>query len=603
MHTLCLLYSTVSSPVRTLRLGSVLRFGAALFLLAPWMRLSAADASPAAATPIRHVIVVVGENHTFDNIFGGYQPRAGQTIWNLLSKGIINPDGTPGPKASLALQRKADGTGQYRVKPPKTGAYDALNQPNTTYAFGLPQNVPDPRFPETLPNAPFQLSKFLPYEGNFSGDPVHRFFQMWQQYDGGDLDLFPWVAETVGIGPQNGAPVPAPGNTYQGALSMGFWNMSAGDAPFLKFIADHYAISDNYHQGIMGGTGANFIYLGTGDVAYFNDGTGRPAVPFPNQIENPNPQPSTNNFYTQDGYGGGSYVNCSDPSQPGVGAILSYLRTLRYRPWNNGNCAPGTYYLVNNYGPGFNPDGTPNPPAAPTDFRLPPQTLPTIADSLTAKGVTWRYYIGGWNGGKPNANWCSICNPFEFAASVMTGSQRNNFADVPDFFNDVADDTLPSVSFVRPYEPYAGHPADSAVSFYEDFVTRLANTVISREDLFRSTAIFLTMDEGGGYYDSGYVQTIDFFGDGTRIPLLVISPYAREGFVDHTYYDHGSVLKFIEANWKLKPLSARSRDNLPNPRPSAGNPWVPANAPAIGDLMNLFDFERLRSDTPPIIVP
>ena len=93
-------------------------------------------------------------------------------------------------------------------------------------------------------------------------------------------------------------------------------------------------------------------------------------------------------------------------------------------------CAPNTYYLVNNYGPGFKPDGTPNPPAGPNDFRLPPQTLPTIADSLTANGVAWKYYIGGWNGGKPNANWCSICNPLEFVSSIMTTSQRNNIADV-----------------------------------------------------------------------------------------------------------------------------------------------------------------------------
>jgi hypothetical protein len=83
--------------------------------------------------------------------------------------------------------------------------------------------------------------------------------------------------------------------------------------------------------------------------------------------------------------------------------------------------------------------------------------------------------------------------------------------------------------------------------------------------LWSTTAIVITTDEGGGYFDSGYVQLVDFFGDGTRIPLIVVSPYAKEGFVDHTYYDHVSVLKFIERNWGLSPLSGRSRDNLPNP--------------------------------------
>ena len=79
-----------------------------------------------------------------------------------------------------------------------------------------------------------------------------------------------------------------------------------------------------------------------------------------------------------------------------------------------------------------------------------------------------------------------------------------------------------------------------------------------------------TFDEGGGYYDSGYIQTLDFFGDGTRIPLFVISPYVIPGSIDHTYADHASILKFIEANWSLRPMSPRSRDNLPNPVVAAG---------------------------------
>jgi phospholipase C len=173
-------------------------------------------------TPIQHVIVVVGENHTFDNVFGGYAPQAGQSVWNLLSEGIINPDGSPGINFWRATQNQATDTGVYSVTPSTLGPYAAVDQPNTTYAFGLPGNVPDPRFPASLPNGPFQISKYVPYEGTFTGDPVHRFFQMWQQYDGGRLDLFQWVAETVGIGPQNGAPAPTPGVTGQGGVAMGF---------------------------------------------------------------------------------------------------------------------------------------------------------------------------------------------------------------------------------------------------------------------------------------------------------------------------------------------------------------------------------------------
>ena len=81
--------------------------------------------------------------------------------------------------------------------------------------------------------------------------------------------------------------------------------------------------------------------------------------------------------------------------------------------------------------------------------------------------------------------------------------------------------------------------------------------------------------------------------------MIAISSYAKKGFVDHTYYDHVSILKFIERNWGLGPLSARSRDNLPNPMHPAGT-YVPINGPAIGDLMHLFNFQRIRPNAPAI---
>ena len=102
----------------------------------------------------------------------------------------------------------------------------------------------------------------------------------------------------------------------------------------------------------------------------------------------------------------------------------------------------------------------------------------------------------------------------------------------------------------------------------------------------------MTEDEGGGYYDSGYIQPTSFFGDGTRVPMIAVSPWVSPGHIDHTYPDHVSVLKFIEANWRLRPLSSTSLDNLPNPIARHSNPYVPTNGPAIGNLMSLFDFNR-----------
>ena len=86
------------------------------------------------------------------------------------------------------------------------------------------------------------------------------------------------------------------------------------------------------------------------------------------------------------------------------------------------------------------------------------------------------------------------------------------------------------------------------------------------------------------------MQPLDFFGDGTRIPLLVVSKFTKPGHISHDYSDHVSILKFIERNWGLKPVTNRSRDNYANPIVSSSNPYVPLNTPAISDLWDLFDF-------------
>ena len=90
------------------------------------------------------------------------------------------------------------------------------------------------------------------------------------------------------------------------------------------------------------------------------------------------------------------------------------------------------------------------------------------------------------------------------------------------------------------------------------------------------------------------MQPLDFFGDGTRIPLLVVSKYAKHGHISHVYTDHVSILKFIERNWGIAPVTDRSRDNFPNPVTAVDNDYVPLNSPAIGDLFDLFDFPKSK---------
>ncbi|MBV9544751.1 MAG: phosphoesterase, partial [Chloroflexi bacterium] len=273
---------------------------------------------------------------------------------------------------------------------------------------------------------------------------------------------------------------------------------------------------------------------------------------------------------------GGSYSNCSDHSQPGVSGVFAYFATLRHKPFRDGDCAPEHYYLLNNYKPGYNIDGSLNT----STFTVPPQhTTRSIADALQHKGVTWGYFGEGYANGKVSPGCCGICDPFQYESSVMTDpARRTNIQHgAQDFDAEVADGSLPEISILKPGADDS-HPDSSTVPAFEAFVSHVVDEVQNQPELWKSTAIFITMDEGGGYYDSGEVQPVSFFGDGTRIPMIVVSPFTRPDATDHTYADHVSIVKFIEANWNLAPLSDRSLDNLPNPQQRDGE-YLPATAP------------------------
>ncbi|WP_266158633.1 alkaline phosphatase family protein [Dyella silvatica] len=596
------------------------------------------DRSGHTRTPIKHVILLIGENRTFDHVFATYTPPAGQRVHNLLSEGIVNADGTPGPNVAAARQWQASNTGAYANAPKRTAPYTLLPKMNTGGAptqpylasaaqaaaiepglpadayielaeggTGLPGHVIDTRFPADLVNAPVDMHASISYN-DYANSPVHRFFQMWQQLDcsvdaatprnpsGCRNDLFPWVETSIGAG-NNGAKQPAnftDQSTGEGSTAMQFLNMAQGDAPYFAQLARTYALSDNFHQSVMGGTGANHIMLGFGSPIYYADAQGNPAVPPSNQIENPNAQAGTNNWYVQDGYGGGSYVNCADETQPGVDAIKDYLRSLPYHTFRGTDCKRDAYYLVNNYNPGYLGDGTPAPLGA-NQFTVPPTTQDNLALLLNRHHVSWKYYGEGWGNGKENGEagtFCNICDPFLYSTQVMTNPElRKNNQDINDLYNDIQNNTLPAVSIAKPDGLLDGHPASSKLELFEGYVQKIVEMAKANPQVWNDTVIMVTFDEGGGYWDSGYIQPIDFFGDGTRIPLLVISRYSEGGRVVHTYYDHVSFDKFVEANWGLhETISSRSRDNLPNPIARRENPYVPLNAPAIGNLMNMFNF-------------
>jgi phospholipase C len=660
-----------------------------------------ASASPDTDTrsPIKHVIVIIGENRSFDHVFATYVPKNGQHVWNLLSEGIVKPNGAPGINFEKAHQLAAmdSHSDAFLLAPPKhefpkdqlpaplTGGPQISYFPNEcgttpiaqcaaslTLAEqtenGLPEEyyaslltggtnqdsqVPDTRIADvtSLPAGPFQLTgKTFSYD-NYAASPVHRFYQMWQQLDcsprhitifnasGCNSKLFSWVEVTFGAGSNGVGPAPNFSTEYsptakttgEGSTALGFYNVQKGDVPYFKLLADDYAMSDNFHQSVEGGTGANHIMLGHGDAIWFSDGNGHAAKPPHNQevaagtpnggmvdeIENPNALAGTNNWYTEDGYGGGSfgkssfgggsYSECTNLNNPGVAPVVEYLKSLP-RPIS-ARCQAGHYYLLNNYNPGYFGDGSNaytdlNP--ANTVFTIPPSSVPSIGDVMLKKGISWKYYGDQWNNyltdkyqenygvpGPASDTYCNICNPFQYDTSIMANDavRTAHIQDTTNLYDDIKSGNLPAVSFVKPSGIVDGHPASSKLNLFEGFTKKIVDAVKANPDLWKDTAIFITFDEGGGYYDSGYVQPLDFFGDGTRIPMIVVSKYSKGGHISHEYTDHVSVLKFIERNWKLQPVTNRSRDNFPNPVTFFLNPYVPLNSPAIGDLFDLFDFD------------
>ena len=320
-------------------------------------------------------------------------------------------------------------------------------------------------------------------------------------------------------------------------------------------------------------------------------------------------------------------MNCSDPTQPGVASILSFINALG----RNSNCQSGAYYLVNNYNPPYDVNGKAADLGA-SIYTYPPQTVPTIAENLNNHNVSWKWYTGGRSNadittdttlypvvyqqvaayltsqyGVPasaiqsqittaaisnarGAIYNTIGDPLNASSNVVNNpGLYANLLGLDAFYNDVSNGSLPEVSYVVPKDLSSGHPGYSAPYLYEAFLSDLVSRVQGSSQ-WANTAIIITTDEGGGYFDTGFIQNLDFFGDGPRIPLIVVSPYAKKNYIDHTYHDHASILKFIEYNWRLPTLSARSRDNLPNPVTTSSSLYKPTNQPAIGNLTSLFNF-------------
>jgi phospholipase C len=203
----------------------------------------------------------------------------------------------------------------------------------------------------------------------------------------------------------------------------------------------------------------------------------------------------------------------------------------------------------------------PHRSTTPTDHLLPPLTMPTIGERLSAAGVSWAWYSGGWRdalSGRPAPTFQFHHQPFAYFARYGPGTDERalHLKDETDFLADLQSERLPSVCFVKPLGINSEHPGYARVEEGQKHVISLIRA-IQASRYWSRCVILLTYDEFGGFWDHVPPPRGDRWGPGTRIPAVLISPYTEKGGVDHHSYDTTSLLRFLEGRFGLNPLSDR----------------------------------------------
>src|SRR6202022_392841 len=203
----------------------------------------------------------------------------------------------------------------------------------------------------------------------------------------------------------------------------------------------------------------------------------------------------------------------------------------------------------------------PHPSSVPAARLVPNQTFTTIGDRLSANDVSWAWYSGGWNDaltGHADALFQFHHQPFAYFANYADGTaaKTQHLKDETDFIAAARAGTLPAVSFVKPLGAVNEHPGYADLRSGELHVEALLQALRSSPQ-WKHTAVIITYDENGGFWDHVAPPVIDQWGPGSRVPTLVISPLAKHGYVDHNIYDTSSILALIEHRWDLEPLSTR----------------------------------------------
>jgi phospholipase C len=259
---------------------------------------------------------------------------------------------------------------------------------------------------------------------------------------------------------------------------------------------------------------------------------------------------------------GGSFLNhmwlvaAATPPFPNAPASLRVGIDPAGRVFRDGDVTPDDYVVNTAYS-----RQSPHPQNTPEDERLPPLRMPTIGDRLSDASLSWAWFAGGWDdavAGRADPSFQYHHQPFTYFAKYAEGSpaRREHLLDETDFVRRASDGTLPAVSFVKPIGAVNEHPGYSEIVSSERHADSLIDAV-RRGPNWKDAVIIVTYDENGGFWDHVAPPEGDRWGPGTRVPAIIISPFAKPGFVDHTIYDTTSILALIEHRFGLRPLALR----------------------------------------------
>jgi phospholipase C len=472
-----------------------------------WVILAIGPAATHAQNPrglqrIENIVVIFAENRSFDVLYGSFPGASG---WKQASK-------------TAATQVDRDGSTFQELPPIWTGLTAPGVKPVVTEAATA-----------HLPNHPFGIDDphgFHVPLGAVTRDLTHKFYQNQMQIDGGKNDRFVAWGDS-------------------GALVMGHF-----DGSKLKMwnIAKQYTLADHFFMGAFGGSYLNHIWLICACVPTYPDADKSPAK---RQISAVEPDGAT------------LTVAANSPRSAMDGPPKFVM---------DGNLTPD-FYAVNTMQPPYQPSG--NAPAdggdpaladPGKDTTLPPQHAKTIGDLLSAKGVTWAWYGGAFqaaldgHNARPVPNFQYHHQPFNYFASMAPGTAerakhlKDGGLRGAEFLKAIDGGALEQVVFYKPQGNLNEHPGyadlESGDAHIADVVAHL-----EKSPQWKHMVVIITYDENGGQWDHVAPPKGDRWGPGTRIPAIIVSPFAKKGYVDHTQYDTTSILRLITKRFGLPVLA------------------------------------------------